>query len=87
MEEGRSSVFFCDPLTVAIAIDPSLVIKSHLKEGFVELSGKHTRGMTVIDWKDLDLVESGQEVRRRNLRIVESLDMAKIQELFLSSIR
>lgn len=86
IHEGASTVIFCDPITVAAAIDPSIVIKSTLREGFVELSGKYTRGMTVVNWKLSDVSELNEGFRKPNLLIAESLDIKKIENLLIKSI-
>jgi purine nucleosidase len=85
VHEGRSTVFFCDPITLAICIDPSIVLKETLKYGVVELSGALTRGMTVVNWKRSDEKEINM-TPRKNLKIAEKLDMEKIRALFLRSI-
>jgi purine nucleosidase len=85
IHEGRSTVFFCDPITLAICVDPSIVIKDTLRYGVVELGGGITRGMTVVNWKRSDEVETNL-TPRCNLKIAEKLDMEKIRALFLRSI-
>lgn len=87
VHEGKSKVFFCDPITIAIAIDPTIALKTVSTEAWVELSGKTTRGMTVVNWKKSDEAEVNSLTRHANVAIVESLDIGKIQELFLSSVR
>jgi len=84
VEEGHSSVFFCDPITLSIAIDPSIIKQYSERRGYVELSGKHTRGMTVVNWGCSDMKEINASVP--NLKIVERLDIEKIMELFLRSV-
>lgn len=87
VQHNKSTVFFCDPITLAIAIDPSIVLKSTLTEGHIELSGKHTRGMSVINWKKSDEHEVNSGAKKPNLLIAELLDIEKIKQLFLASIR
>jgi purine nucleosidase len=43
-----------DSLSVAIAIDPSLVIDERPYRVDIELRGEHTRGATVFDWRTTD---------------------------------
>ena len=85
VNEGRSTVFFCDPITLAICVDPSIVLENTLRYGVIELGGGITRGMTVVNWKRSD--EKDVNVTPRcNLKIAEKLDMEKIRALFLRSI-
>ena len=87
LDEGQSTVFFCDPLTMAVAIDPSMITKSSLREGYVELTGKYTRGMTVVNWRRSDEKSINPCKKPENLMIIEGIDMEKVQNLFLNSIR
>jgi purine nucleosidase len=86
IHEGRSSVFFCDPVAMAIAVDPTIVKKSSVREGYVELSGNLTRGMTIINWRQCDVREFIKEVKQPNIKIIESIDMEKVMDLFIRSI-
>jgi purine nucleosidase len=45
---GLDSIALHDPLTVAVALDPSLVTVIET-EALVETDGEHTRGQTVVD--------------------------------------
>lgn len=40
----------CDPLAMAIALDPKLVVKSELRKITVETAGLHTRGTVLISF-------------------------------------
>lgn len=86
LHEGRSSVFFCDPVTLCICIDPEIVLKSTTTDCHIELNGSITRGMTVVNWKKSDEVEVN-ELKKKNVKIVEKLDTKKIMDLFLRSIQ
>ena len=87
INKNKSTLYFCDPITVAIAIDPSIVLKSTLTDGHIELSGNYTRGMSVINWKRYDELEVNSGTKKPNLLIAEKLDIDKIKQLFLDSIR
>lgn len=50
---GRKMLFAPDALTMAVALEPSLVKKSEQHALTVELNGEFTRGQTVVDWFDL----------------------------------
>lgn len=86
VEEGKSSVFFCDPLTLCVAVDETVAKRVEEREGHVELTGTLTRGMTVVNWGCSDEKEVNEGTGVRNLRIIEALDMQKVQELFLQSV-
>jgi len=82
--DGYSTIYFCDPITLSIAIDPSIITLYSDRRGFVELSGKHTRGMTVVNWGCSDMKEINASVP--NLKIIEKIDLEKVMELFLRSV-
>lgn len=69
-----------DPLAMAIAIRPSLVLASERHAVFVETRGQYTRGQTVTDWRDV----SG---KARNVEIVHEVDFAAVQDMLLASVR
>lgn len=79
-------VVYCDPIAVAVAIDPTIVQTHINKEGWVELSGSLTRGMTIINWEGSDLITVNVS-SRRNLLIATGLNMQKLQGLLLESVR
>jgi purine nucleosidase len=47
---GRRGIIAADALAMAVAIDPSVVIRSERRYVGVELDGRLTRGATVVDW-------------------------------------
>lgn len=51
-KHDRSGVIAADALAMAVAIDPSIVIRSERRHVAVELDGRLTRGATVVDWAD-----------------------------------
>jgi len=85
LNEGKSSVFFCDPLTVCIALDPTIVLASSEKECTVELAGGRTRGMLVVNWGFSDMPEVNSTTKH-NVKIIERLDMVKVKQIFLDSV-
>jgi purine nucleosidase len=46
----RNGVVAADALAMAVAIDPSIVVRSEVRAVAVELDGRLTRGATVVDW-------------------------------------
>ncbi|GAB2564642.1 nucleoside hydrolase [Dyella jejuensis] len=49
-ERGRRGIIAADALAMAVAIDPSVVVRSERRRVGVELDGRLTRGATVVDW-------------------------------------
>jgi purine nucleosidase len=47
---GLSGMFAADPVAMAVAIDPGIVMRSERRHVTVELDGRHTRGQTTVDW-------------------------------------
>lgn len=72
-------LYIPDPLCVAIAVQPSLVIASRKVSVFVELGGKYARGMTVVDWDNM----SGKPC---NVEIVEDINMDMVKSMLAHSV-
>jgi len=70
LEHGRRGVIAADALAMAVAIDPSIVIRSEKRAVAVELDGRLTRGATVVDW-------AGRLGRPVNASIVLEVDQAR----------
>jgi purine nucleosidase len=49
-EHARRGVIAADALALAVALDPSIIIRSERRAVAVELDGRLTRGATVVDW-------------------------------------
>jgi len=49
-ERGRRGIIAADALAMAVAIDPSVIVRSERRHVGVELDGRLTRGATVVDW-------------------------------------
>jgi purine nucleosidase len=84
VDYGISFVKFCDALAMVMAIDSSVVTKSSLRNGSVELTGTLTRGMGVIEWREKGYLDP---TIRKNLLIVELFDLDKVSNILLNSIR
>ncbi|CAG9321296.1 unnamed protein product [Blepharisma stoltei] len=84
VREGRTTVHFCDPLTLAVAIDRNVVVSGSKRKGVIELKGTTTRGMTLINWGSSDMEEINEAVP--NLFIVEKVNMEIVKQMLLSSI-
>jgi len=48
--QERRGIIAADALAMAVAIDPSIVVRSERRAVAVELDGRLTRGATVVDW-------------------------------------
>ncbi|HEV2621081.1 MAG TPA: nucleoside hydrolase [Frateuria sp.] len=75
-ERGRRGIIAADALAMAVAIDPSVVVRSERRAVAVELDGRLTRGATVVDW-------AGRLGRPANANVVLELD----QERFAGMVR
>jgi purine nucleosidase len=70
LAHARRGVIAADALAMAVAIDPSIVIRSERRHVAVELDGRLTRGATVVDW-------AGRLKRPPNANIVMELDVSR----------
>ena len=75
-ERGRRGIIAADALAMAVAIDPTVVVRSERRAGAVELDGRLTRGATVVDW-------AGRLGRPINANVVLELD----QDRFAAMVR
>ena len=69
-KRGRRGIIAADALAMAVAIDPSVVLRSEHRRVGVELDGHLTRGATVVDW-------GGRLGRQAQVTVVLELDQAK----------
>ncbi|MBN1267460.1 MAG: nucleoside hydrolase [Anaerolineales bacterium] len=76
LEEKLSTMvlYAADVLAMAVALEPTIVEQAEDHALFVELSGEHTRGQTVVDWKN----RSGKPA---SARIVMGVNQNRFQEL------
>jgi purine nucleosidase len=49
-EHDRAGLIAADALAMAVALDPSIVLRSEKRAVAIELDGRLTRGATVVDW-------------------------------------
>jgi purine nucleosidase len=49
---GKRTLMAPDLLAIAVALEPDIVLKAEAHHVQVELSGRHTRGCTMVDWAD-----------------------------------
>ncbi|KAK3568923.1 hypothetical protein QTP86_020653 [Hemibagrus guttatus] len=70
----------CDSFAMAAAIDDTFIIESDHRAVTVELTGKHTRGMMVVDY--LDVLNTTHKVY-----IMKKVDLEKFKELLMNALK
>ena len=74
--EWKAKFYFtCDPLAMAVAIDPTTAVDTDTKYCTVELHGQATRGQMVVDWM-------GKMGKSPNVNIVTKVDADKTMRFF-----
>lgn len=76
---GRRGIIVADALAMAVAIDPSLVVRSERRHVAVELDGRLTRGATVVDW-------DARLGKRANARVVLEVDSIRFGALVRTAL-
>ena len=85
-----------DPLAMCVAIDASVAVEAKDYFATVELNGKRTRGMVVVDYDSLFVKEGssgaegaededGKRKLKKNLKVVTALDMDQIKAMLKES--
>jgi purine nucleosidase len=77
-ERGRPQLALADPLAMAVALDPDIVVHAVEHRVDISLDGV-TRGATVVDWDD----RSGKPA---NARIVLDVDQTRFEALAASAL-
>ncbi len=75
---GRPKLALADPLAVAVALDPDIVVSSTARHVDISVEGV-TRGATVVDWEN----RSGKPA---NARIVLDVDQARFEALAATAL-
>lgn len=70
----------CDPLAMAVAIQPEIVTKETSAYATVELHGHLTRGQMVVDWR-------GHLEQKPNIKIVQEVNMEAHRALMMKSVQ
>ena len=89
--EAGGKYISCDPLAVAVAIDPAVAISRSVRVWCdVEVQGSAlTRGMCVFDWKGLakreDLVGKDGAGDSNNVVVIKTLDMDRFYRIMQHS--
>lgn len=69
-----------DPLTMAIALEPEIMLSAGIHYVTVELNGMYTRGQTIVDYRGL----MGYPA---NVRVATTLDMGRVYRQFDRMLR
>lgn len=77
--EGGGPWLTCDPFAVAVALCPEIILEDKRVHATIELSGRVTKGMMVIDWR-------GKLEKKHNVRLVEKVDLDRFKALLLQSV-
>jgi purine nucleosidase len=77
---GRKTMLQPDLLAVAAALEPDIVLRSERHRVEVELSGRHTRGHTTVDWND----RSG---KAPNVDVILEMDKDRLWEMLMAAVR
>ncbi len=76
---GRTIQFFADPVAMAVALEPSIIREAEKHHLAIELNGGQTRGLTVVDWLDV-------EKRPSNANIILEIDNERMHQLVLNGL-
>ena len=80
-ENSRNQYQVVDPCAVIVAFCPELVEEWYERPCFIELEGKFTKGMVVIDWYDRSFEQTW------NTAIVAHLQLEPVIELLIESVK
>ncbi|KAL9981520.1 hypothetical protein ACROYT_G010228 [Oculina patagonica] len=70
----------CDPLAVAVAVQPEIVTKETSVYATIELHGHLTRGQMVVDWR-------GHLGQKPNVKIVQEVNLEAHKALMMKSVQ
>jgi inosine-uridine nucleoside N-ribohydrolase len=91
-QTGEKGISLPDPVTMGIALDPSLCTSSSKHYVEIEISSELTRGMTVVDRLDVATDTRNRGVwantieRERKIHVCWSLDIPKWKSLLFSAL-
>jgi len=81
----NSNLLFCDPIAMAVMLDPSVVMETTDRECYVEMHGNYTRGMLIVNWHSSTISHVRTE-KNVNTRVITKLDLNKIAAMLIESI-
>lgn len=73
-------MFAPDGLAMAAALESSIIIKKEVRHLSVELSGKQSRGLTVVDW-------FGMGGKTPNAEIIMKVDQPRFAEMMANGLK
>ncbi|MCB8944153.1 MAG: nucleoside hydrolase [Ardenticatenaceae bacterium] len=79
LHEQRKALYDADPLAMAVALEPSCVVRAAKRYVTVEVNGRYTRGQTTVDW----LNRSGQPA---NVSIIMEVNHQRFLDLIEQSL-
>jgi purine nucleosidase len=72
---GTKGHLLPDPLTMAITLEPSLILEQDTRYVTVELGGTHSRGQTIVNY-------TREDHGMPNVHIVKRLNMQGVYQLY-----
>ncbi|MBV9583145.1 MAG: nucleoside hydrolase [Chloroflexi bacterium] len=78
-ERGVDSIALHDPLALAVAVQPDLVV-TKVRDVRVETRGEHTRGQTVVDWRRT------VEPAHGHTRVCTEVDVDRARAFFFTTL-
>lgn len=78
-ERERRGVIAADALAMAVALNPDIVTRAESRHVAVDLDGKLTRGMTVVDWEH-------RGAAKANARIALELDHERFSRMVAAAL-
>jgi inosine-uridine nucleoside N-ribohydrolase len=69
----------CDPFAIAIALCPEIILEDKMVHATIELAGRVTKGMMVVDWR-------GALAKKHNVKLIEKVNMDEFKALLLKSV-
>lgn len=76
---GSPDLLAADPLAMAVVLEPDAVVTTERHHLAVEVHGLHTRGQTVVDWRDRGGFAANAEV-------VLEVDQSRFEHLFAAGL-
>lgn len=70
----------CDPFVIAAVVCPDIVTEQATLHATIELEGKVTKGMMVVDWRNM----LGE---KKNVNLIEKVDLDQFKALLLRSVQ
>jgi purine nucleosidase len=81
-----SKAIYCDPIAMAVMLDPSVIQEQSDRECYVEIHGNYTRGMLIVNWHSSTISHVRTE-KNVNTKVIQQLDFHKIADILLASVQ